>query len=204
MDSDLSIARRAQLQPIGEIAAGMGLLPDEYDLYGSPYVAKIRLNAIERLKERPNAKYVLVTAITPTPLGEGKSTTTVGLGQAMKHLGKRAVIALRQPSHGPDLRHQGRRGRRRLRRRSCRWRPFNLHLTGDIHAVTAANNLLAAMIDNQLLRGNPLNIDPDSITWRRVLDVNDRALRNIIIGLGGKARAACRARPASTSRSPAR
>ncbi len=185
MDNDLAIARRAQLKPIGDIAAEMGLLPDEYDLYGSPHVAKIRLSAIERLKDRPNAKYILVTAITPTPLGEGKTTMLVGLGQAFKHIGKRATIALRQPSMGPTFGIKGGAA-------GGGWsqvvpmETFNLHLTGDIHAVTAANNLLAAMIDNRLLRGNPLNIDVDSITWKRVLDVNDRALRDIVIGLGGR------------------
>jgi formate--tetrahydrofolate ligase len=185
MDSDLSIARRAQLKPIADIAADMGLLPDEFDQYGSPYIAKIRLSAVERLKERPNAKYVLVTAITPTPLGEGKTTVLVGLGQAFSHIGKRAVIALRQPSMGPTFGIKGGAA-------GGGWaqvvpmETFNLHLTGDIHAVSAANNLLAAMIDNKLLRGNPLNIDADSITWKRVVDMNDRALRNIIIGLGGR------------------
>ena len=185
MDSDLSIARRAHLKPVCEIAGEMGLFPDEYDLYGSPYVAKLNLSAIERLKERPNAKYVLVTAITPTPLGEGKTTVLVGLGQAFRHIGKRAVIALRQPSQGPTFGIKGGAA-------GGGWsqvvpmETFNLHLTGDIHAVSAANNLLAAMIDNRLLRGNPLNIDVDSITWKRVLDVNDRALRDIIIGLGGR------------------
>lgn len=188
MLSDLEIARRAQLCPIAVIAEQMGLTPDDYDLYGSPYVAKLRLEVLEKLKKdttRPNARYIDVTAMTPTPLGEGKTTTLVGLGQAMKHLHKRAVIALRQPSQGPTFGIKGGAAGGGYSQ-VVPMDTFNLHLTGDIHAVAAANNLLAAMIDNKLLRGNPLNIDPYSITWKRVLDVNDRALRDIVIGLGGK------------------
>jgi formate--tetrahydrofolate ligase len=185
MLSDIEIAGQAQLDHIHQIADQMGLTPDDLDIYGSPYVAKLRLDVLDKLKDRPDARYIDVTAITPTPLGEGKSTTTVGLGQAMKHIGKRSVIALRQPSQGPTFGIKGGAaggGYSQVVPMDI----FNLHLTGDIHAVTAANNLLAAMIDNKLLRGNPLNIDPYSITWRRVVDTNDRALRQIIIGLGGK------------------
>ncbi len=185
MRSDLEIARIADLKHCHEIAAQMGLEPEDLDLYGSPHVAKLRLEVLDKLRDRPNAKYIDVTAITPTPLGEGKSTTTVGLGQAMKHLGKRSVVALRQPSMGPTFGIKGGAaggGHAQL----VPMETFNLHLTGDIHAVAAANNLLAAMIDNRLLRGNPLDIDPDSITWRRVVDMNDRALRNIVVGMGGK------------------
>ena len=185
MRSDLEIARRADLKHCHEIAAQMGLEPEDLDLYGSPHVAKLRLEVLDKLRDRPDAKYIDVTAITPTPLGEGKSTTTVGLGQAMKHLGKRSVVALRQPSMGPTFGIKGGAaggGHAQL----VPMETFNLHLTGDIHAVAAANNLLAAMIDNRLLRGNPLDIDPDSITWRRVVDMNDRALRNIVVGMGGK------------------
>ncbi len=185
MLSSLQIAQRATLKPIEQIADEMGLTTDDFDLYGSPYVAKLRLDALDKLKDRPNAKYILVTAITPTPLGEGKSTTTVGLGQAMKHIGKRGIIALRQPSQGPTFGIKGGAAGGGYSQ-VVPMETFNLHLTGDIHAVTAANNLLAAMIDNRLLRDNPLNIDPETITWKRVLDVNDRALRDIIIGLGGK------------------
>ncbi|MFN8531232.1 MAG: formate--tetrahydrofolate ligase [Anaerolineae bacterium] len=185
MNSNLEIAQKAQLKPIHEIADQMGLTPDDMDIYGSPYVAKLRLETLEKLKDRPNGKYVVVTAITPTPLGEGKSTTTVGLGQAMKHLGKRSVICLRQPSQGPTFGIKGGAAGGGYSQ-VVPMETFNLHLTGDIHAVTAANNLLAAMIDNRLLRDNPLNIDVDTITWRRVLDVNDRALRQAIIGMGGK------------------
>ena len=185
MLSNLAIAQKATLKPIQEIAAQMGLTPDDFDTYGTPYIAKLRLSALDKLKDRPSAKYIVVTAITPTPLGEGKSTTTVGLGQAMKHLGKQGIVALRQPSQGPTFGIKGGAaggGYAQL----VPMETFNLHLTGDIHAVTAANNQLAAMIDNKLMRGNVLNIDADTITWKRVLDVNDRALRHIVVGLGGK------------------
>lgn len=185
MISDLEIAQHASLKHIHHIAEQMELEPDDLDLYGSPYVAKLRLDVLEKLKDRPNAKYIDVTAITPTPLGEGKSTTAVGLGQAMKHIGKRSVIALRQPSQGPTFGIKGGAAGGGYAQ-VVPMETFNLHLTGDIHAVSAANNLLAAMIDNKLMRGNPLNIDPYSITWKRVVDMNDRALRDIIVGLGGK------------------
>lgn len=184
---DIDIARGAQLKHIYEIAESMGLEPDDLDIYGSPYVAKVRLEAIKKLQDRPNARYVDVTAITPTPLGEGKTTTLVGLGQAMKHIGKRGVIAMRQPSQGPTFGIKGGAaggGYAQVVPMDI----FNLHLTGDTHAVTAANNLLAAMIDNHIMHGNELNIDPFSITWKRVLDVNDRTLRDIVIGLGGKSK----------------
>jgi formate--tetrahydrofolate ligase len=182
---DIEIARGAQLQPVTAIAHQMGLDVDDFDLYGSPYVAKLRLEALDKLRDRPNARYVLVTAITPTPLGEGKTTTAVGLGQAFKHLGKQAIVCLRQPSLGPTFGIKGGAAGGGYSQ-VVPMDTFNLHLTGDFHAVTAANNLLAAMIDNRLMRGNPLNIDIDSITWRRVLDVNDRTLRDTIIGLGGR------------------
>ncbi len=185
MLSDLAIAQQATLRHVHEIADQMGLTPDDLDIYGSPYVAKLRLDVLEKIKNRPNAKYIDVTAITPTPLGEGKSTTTVGLGQAMKLIGKRSIVALRQPSQGPTFGIKGGAAGGGYSQ-VVPMETFNLHLTGDIHAVAAANNLLAAMIDNRLMRGNPLNIDPFSITWKRVMDVNDRALRDIIIGLGGK------------------
>jgi len=186
MLSDIDIARRASLKHIHEIAQQMALTPDDLDLYGSPHVAKLRLSTLAKLKDRPNARYVVVTALTPTPLGEGKSTTLVGLGQAMNLIGKRTIISIRQPSQGPTFGIKGGAAGGGYSQ-VVPMDTFNLHLTGDIHAVTAANNLLAAMIDNRLMRGNPLNIDTDSITWKRVLDVNDRALRDIIIGLGGKA-----------------
>jgi len=185
MRSDLEIARRASLKHCHEIADRMGLEPEDLDLYGSPHVAKLRLEVLDKLRDRPNARYIDVTAVTPTPLGEGKSTTTVGLGQALEQLGKRSVVTMRQPSMGPTFGIKGGAaggGYAQL----VPMETFNLHLTGDNHAVAAANNLLAAMIDNRLLRGNPLDIDADSITWRRVVDMNDRALRNIVVGMGGK------------------
>src|SRR5579859_3153917 len=185
MLSNLAIAQQAKLKHIHEIAEQMGLTPDDLDLYGSPHVAKLRLEVLDRLKDRPNAHYIDVTAITPTPLGEGKSTTTVGLGQALNRIGKRAIVTLRQPSQGPTFGIKGGAAGGGYSQ-VVPMEAFNLHLTGDIHAVSAANNLLAAMIDNRLMRGNPLNIDADSITWKRVVDANDRALRQIIVGLGGR------------------
>src|SRR5688572_28652326 len=139
MLSDIQIARRASLTHIHEIADQMGLTPDDMDLYGSPYVAKLRLDVLDKLKDRPNARYIDVTAITPTPLGEGKSTTTVGLGQAMRHIGKRSVVALRQPSQGPTFGIKGGAAGGGYSQ-VVPMEMFNLHLTGDIHAVTAANN----------------------------------------------------------------
>ncbi len=183
---DIEIARRASLVPTAALAEQMGLSQDDFDNYGSPYIAKLRLDVIDRLQNRPNARYVLVTAITPTPLGEGKTTTAVGLADGLKRRGKRAILSLRQPSLGPTFGIKGGAAGGGFAQ-VAPMESINLHLTGDFHAVTAANNLLAAMIDNRLLRGNPLNLDSDLITWKRVLDVNDRALRDIIIGLGGRA-----------------
>lgn len=185
MQSDLAIAQKATLKPIGEIAEQMGLDSEDFDIYGSPYIGKLRLSVLDKVKNRPTAKYIDVSAITPTPLGEGKSTTLIGIGEAMKHIGKRAVVTLRQPSQGPTFGIKGGAAGGGYAQ-VVPMETFNLHLTGDIHAVSAANNLLATMIDNDLMRGNPLNIDPYSITWKRVVDMNDRALRKIIIGLGGK------------------
>jgi formate--tetrahydrofolate ligase len=185
MQSDLAIAQNATLKPISNIAEQMDLDADDFDIYGSPYIAKLRLSVLDKIKDRPKAKYIDVSAITPTPLGEGKSTTLIGIGEAMKHIGKRAVITLRQPSQGPTFGIKGGAAGGGYAQ-VVPMETFNLHLTGDIHAVSAANNLLATMIDNDLMRGNALNIDPYSITWKRVVDMNDRALRKIIIGLGGK------------------
>ena len=182
--SDLEIARHASLKPLADIADGMGLPAHLLEPYGES-VAKISLAAIEELADRPTAKYVVVTAITPTPLGEGKTTTTVGLGQAMRHIGKRATISIRQPSMGPTFGIKGGAAGGGYSQ-VVPMENLNLHLTGDMHAVTAAHNLLAAMIDNHLHQGNELGIDVHNITWRRVMDVNDRALRNIVIGLGNK------------------
>ena len=183
--SDIEIAQAATLEPIEAIAEKMGLSRSDIEFYGDS-MAKIKLEAIDKLKDRPNAKYVVVTAVTPTPLGEGKSTTTVGLGQALNHIGKKATIAIRQPSQGPTFGIKGGAAGGGYSQ-VIPMEQINLHMTGDIHAITAANNLLAAMIDNHIYQGNALNIDPYNITWRRVLDVNDRELRNIISGLGEKA-----------------
>jgi formate--tetrahydrofolate ligase len=182
--TDLEIARAGKPKPLKEIAAMMGIGEHLLEPYGKS-LAKISLDAIDELKGRPKAKYVVVTAITPTPLGEGKTTTTVGLGQAMKHIGKNAVISLRQPSMGPTFGIKGGAAGGGYSQ-VIPMELLNLHLTGDFHAVTAAHNLLSAMVDNHLHQGNELDLDLDNITWRRVLDVNDRSLRNIIVGLGTK------------------
>ncbi|MGB8859447.1 MAG: formate--tetrahydrofolate ligase [Ilumatobacteraceae bacterium] len=182
--SDLEIARAGTLAPLADIAAQMGIGTHLLEMHGDD-LAKIKLEAIDELKDRPKAKYVVVTAITPTPLGEGKTTTTVGLGQAMQHIGKKAVISLRQPSMGPTFGIKGGAAGGGYSQ-VIPMELLNLHLTGDFHAVTAAHNLLSAMVDNHLHQGNELGLDIHNITWRRVLDVNDRSLRNIIVGLGGK------------------
>ena len=182
--TDLEIARGAALKPLEDIASEMGIPTHLLEPYGEQ-VMKIKLDAIEELADRPTAKYVVVSAITPTPLGEGKTTTTVGLGQGFKHIGKRATVAIRQPSMGPTFGIKGGAAGGGYSQ-VVPMEVLNLHLTGDMHAVTAAHNMLAAMIDNHLFQGNALGIDMHNITWRRVLDVNDRALRNIVIGLGGR------------------
>jgi formate--tetrahydrofolate ligase len=184
--SDLDIARRATLRPLPDVAARMGIRADLLQPYGRG-VAKVSLDAIDELASRPRAKYVVVSAITPTPLGEGKTTTTVGLGQGFGHIGRQATIAIRQPSMGPTFGIKGGAAGGGYSQ-VVPMEQLNLHLTGDMHAVTAAHNLLAAMVDNRLHQpdADP-TIDPRNITWRRVLDVNDRALRNIVTGLGTRA-----------------
>ena len=182
MPSALEIARQATLKPVAEIAEDIGIPPWLIEPYGE-FVAKIGLGAIEALAGRPRARYVVVTAVTPTPLGEGKTTTTIGLGQAMRHIGKRATISIRQASMGPTFGIKGGAAGGGYSQ-AVPFESLNLHLTGDMHAVTAAHNQLAAMVDNHLHMGNALDIDQHAISWRRVLDVNDRALRNIVIGLG--------------------
>ncbi|RTL63931.1 MAG: formate--tetrahydrofolate ligase [Pseudonocardiaceae bacterium] len=182
--SDLTIARGANLKPLDEVAAAMDIPPHLLQPYGDS-VAKIKLSAVQELADRPKAKYVVVSAVTPTPLGEGKTTTTVGLGQAFSHIGKRATIAIRQPSMGPTFGIKGGAaggGYSQVVPMDI----LNMHLTGDFHAVTAAHNMLSAVLDNHLFQGNEQGIDQHDITWRRVLDVNDRALRNIVVGLGGR------------------
>jgi formate--tetrahydrofolate ligase len=182
--SDLDIARSALLKPLDDIAHELGIGPHLLEPYGES-VVKVKLAAIEKLAGVPNAKYVVVTAVTPTPLGEGKTTTTVGLGQGFRHIGKRATVTIRQPSMGPTFGIKGGAAGGGYSQ-VVPMEVLNLHLTGDMHAVTAAHNMLAAMIDNHLYQGNQLGLDPHNITWRRVLDVNDRALRNIVIGLGSR------------------
>lgn len=184
MKTDIEIAQECKMRDIRDVAAEIGLEEDDIELYGN-YKAKVKLEVIEKFKERPQAKYIDVTAITPTPLGEGKTTTTIGLGMALNRIGKKAVITLRQPSLGPVFGIKGGAAGGGYSQ-VVPMEDFNLHLTGDTHAVSIAHNLLAAFVDTSILLGNPLKIDPASITFRRVVDVSDRALRNIIIGLGGK------------------
>jgi formate--tetrahydrofolate ligase len=182
MKSDLEIAQAATLLPIVEVARRLGLSEDDLDLYGK-YKAKIHLDVLDRLAGRPDGKYIMVTAITPTPLGEGKTTTAIGLGMALNRIGHRTINTLRQPSMGPTFGIKGGAAGGGYSQ-AVPMEDFNLHFTGDIHAVSAAHNLLAAMIDSHIFHGNELGIDPYSITWPRVVDISDRALRNIIIGLG--------------------
>ncbi|MFA5844229.1 MAG: formate--tetrahydrofolate ligase [Coriobacteriia bacterium] len=184
MKSDLEIAQEATLRPITEVAAEIGISEDHLEMYGK-FKAKIALDVLGSLADRPQGRYIDVTAINPTPLGEGKTVTTVGLGQALKHIGKNVITCIRQPSLGPVFGIKGGAAGGGYSQ-VIPMEDFNLHLTGDVHAVTMANNLLAAYIDNHLHHGNVLDIDPYSITWRRVVDLNDRALRNVVVGLGGK------------------
>ncbi len=183
--SDIEIAQDAKMRPVAELAKDWGILEDEVELYGK-YKAKISLDIFDRLKDKPNGKLILVTAISPTPAGEGKSTTTVGLGQALNKIGKKAVIALREPSLGPVFGVKGGAAGGGYAQ-VVPMEDINLHFTGDMHAITTANNLLAAAIDNHINHGNTLNIDARQIVWKRVLDMNDRALREVVVGMGGKA-----------------
>lgn len=183
--SDLEIAQSAPMLPPTEVAAQLGI-DEQYLLPYGRNVAKIDPAVIDVMKDRPQGKYIVVTAITPTPLGEGKTTTAVGLAQGMKHIGRTSVLTLRQPSMGPTFGIKGGAAGAGYSQ-VLPMETLNLHLTGDFHAVTAAHNLLAAMIDNHLYHGNRLDLDPAEIQWRRVLDVNDRSLRNIVVGLGEKA-----------------
>ena len=184
MKSDIQIAQEATLLPIKEVAASIGIEEDDLELYGK-YKAKISDELIEKSKNNPDGKLILVTAINPTPAGEGKTTTSVGLGQAFGKLGKKALIALREPSLGPCFGIKG--------GAACGgyaqvvpMEDLNLHFTGDFHAITSANNLLAALLDNHIQQGNELGIDPRQIVWKRCLDMNDRVLRNVVVGLGSK------------------
>ena len=185
MLSDIQIAQQAKILPIVQVAAKLGIAEENIDQYGR-YKAKLSLGLIDSLANNADGNLILVTAITPTPAGEGKSTTTVGLAQGIAQLDKKVIVALREPSLGPCMGVKGGAAGGGYSQ-VVPMEDINLHFTGDIHAVTTAHNLLSAMLDNHLQQGNSLNIDPRKITWKRVLDMNDRALRNIIIGLGGKA-----------------
>jgi len=182
--SDLEIARSAKLRPLNEVATDAGIPSEHLEIYGEG-AAKIKLEAIESMSSRDKARYVVVSAITPTPLGEGKTTTVVGLGQGFSHIGKKATIAIRQPSMGPTFGIKGGAAGGGYSQ-VVPMELLNLHLTGDMHAVTAAHNMCSAMLDAHLFHGNKSNLDLNNITWRRVLDINERALRNVIVGLGGR------------------
>ncbi|MEN6401222.1 MAG: formate--tetrahydrofolate ligase, partial [Armatimonadia bacterium] len=182
MLSDLEIAQQATMKPIGAVAADMGLLEDELEYYGK-HKAKVELSVLDRLADRPDGKLVLVTAVTPTPLGEGKTVTTLGLTQGLRHIGEKAISTIRQPSMGPVFGIKGGAAGGGYAQ-VVPMEDLNLHFTGDIHAVAAANNLLAAAIDASVWHKNPLRINPYSISWRRAVDMNDNFLRHIIGGLG--------------------
>ncbi len=189
--SDLEIAKEAKLIPIQKIAEKLGISEDDLELYGK-YKAKLSLSLFEKLKDKKDGKLILVTAITPTPAGEGKSTTTVGLGEAFALLNKKAIIALREPSLGPVMGVKGGAAGGGYAQ-VVPMEDLNLHFTGDIHAITTANNTLAALIDNHIYQGNELNIDPKNITFKRCVDINDRSLREVIIGAGSKVNGIMRA-----------
>ena len=184
MKTDIQIAQEAQMAHIRDVAATVGIGEEELEFYGK-YKAKLSDDVWERIKDRPDGKLVLVTAINPTPAGEGKTTTTVGLGQALAKLDKRAIIALREPSLGPCFGIKGGAAGGGYAQ-VVPMEDLNLHFTGDFHAITSANNLLAAMLDNHIQQGNALQIDPRQVVWKRCLDMNDRNLRNIVVGLGNK------------------
>src|SRR5881296_4256235 len=184
MPSDIEIAQKAKLERISKVAlAKLGIPEEHLEPYGH-YKAKVSLEYLDNLKARPNAKLVLVTAMTPTPAGEGKTTTTVGLGDALNHIGKKAMICLREPSLGPVFGMKGGAAGGGYAQ-VVPMDDINLHFTGDFHAISSAHALLSAMLDNHLQQGNALNIDPRRITWPRTIDMNDRALRSIVISLGG-------------------
>ena len=184
MKTDIQIAQEAKMLPIKEVAASIGIMEDDLELYGK-YKAKLSDELMNRSKNNPNGKLILVTAINPTPAGEGKTTTSVGLGQAFGKLGKKAIIALREPSLGPCFGVKGGAAGGGYAQ-VVPMEDLNLHFTGDFHAITSANNLLAALLDNHIQQGNELGIDPRQIVWKRCLDMNDRVLRNIVVGLGSK------------------
>ena len=185
MKTDIQIAQEATMLPIKEVAAAYGIKEDDLELYGK-YKAKLTDDLWDEVKDRPSAKLVLVTAINPTPAGEGKTTTSVGLGDALSKLGKKTLIALREPSLGPCFGIKGGAAGGGYAQ-VVPMEDLNLHFTGDFHAITSANNLLAALLDNHIQQGNALNIDTRQILWKRCLDMNDRVLRNVVVGLGAKA-----------------
>ena len=185
MLTDVEIAQSTKMKPIREIAEQLGLSEDDLELYGK-YKAKISLETITKVSGNEDGKLILVTAINPTPAGEGKTTTMIGLSQALNKLGKKSIVAMREPSLGPCFGVKGGAAGGGYAQ-VVPMEDINLHFTGDIHAITTANNLIAAMLDNSIHQGNPLNIDPRQIVWKRVVDLNDRALRSIVCGLGGKA-----------------
>ena len=182
MQTDVEIAQSARLRPIGEIAEGLGLGPEDYEPYGHDK-AKLSLDVLDRLADRPDGRLILCTAINPTAAGEGKTTTNVGLSMALNRLGHRAVTTLREPSLGPVFGMKGGAAGGGYAQ-VVPMEDINLHFTGDFHAITSAHNLLSALLDNSIHQGNPLNINPKRVTWKRVLDMNDRALRNVVVGLG--------------------
>lgn len=182
--SDIEIAQEASLAPIGQIASDLGLGEEDWEPYGR-YKAKVSVHTLKKMQDRPDGQIILVTSINPTPAGEGKSTVTVGLGQALNKIGKKAVIALREPSLGPTMGLKGGAAGGGYAQ-VVPMEDINLHFTGDFHAITAAHNALAALLDNHIQQGNELGIDPRRIVWKRVIDLNDRALRHVIIGLGGR------------------
>ena len=184
MLTDIEIAKQADIKPISDIAEKLGISADELEFYGK-YKAKLPLSLLKKYENKEDGKLILVTAINPTPAGEGKTTVTVGLGEAMNRIGKKAVIALREPSMGPVFGIKGGAAGGGYAQ-VIPMEDINLHFTGDMHAITAANNLLCAIIDNHIQQGNELRIDPRRILFKRCLDMNDRALRNVVIGLGGK------------------
>ena len=185
MLTDIEIAQQSRMRDITEIADRLGIREDELELYGH-YKAKVSWSLWERVRENPDGKLILVTAITPTPAGEGKTTTTVGLSQGLSKIGKKSAIALREPSLGPSFGVKGGAAGGGYSQ-VVPMEDINLHFTGDIHAVSTAHNLLSALLDNHLQQGNELDIDPRRIVLKRVMDMNERALRNIVVGLGGKA-----------------
>ena len=184
MKTDIQIAQEAQMLPIKEVAANAGIAEDDLEFYGK-YKAKLSEDFWDKIKDNPDGKLVLVTAINPTPAGEGKTTTSVGLGQAFAKLDKKAIIALREPSLGPCFGIKGGAAGGGYAQ-VVPMEDLNLHFTGDFHAITSANNLLAAMLDNHIQQGNILQIDPRQVVWKRCVDMNDRVLRNIVVGLGNK------------------